>query len=197
MLPDDVYHRHLSPPRIVEIRETVAEAGTEIKESACRPFSYARIAIRSSGDNSFEEAEHSADIGDPVKGVEDVDFGSARIRKAGVDASCRKRAYQAHCSLHLSDKVPFLITGLLLPTEELLAALPFSLKASTANAVAASLMKRPTFEDALRRWFNEDDGHDPSSLLWLLASHGNARFIVGSAAGIPACRRVNAMRPVA
>ena len=92
MLSDEVDDGHLCPASIVQIRETVGETGTEMQESARRLFRHARIAVRSSSHNSFEEAEHAAHFRQPVERSDQMNLRSARVCKTRVNTAGGQRA---------------------------------------------------------------------------------------------------------
>src|SRR5271165_7630012 len=73
----------------------------------------------------------------------------------------------------------------------------FSVRASTAKAVAASLIKRPVSEDMCRRLFTEEAGQKPSVTFWLLISQESPRLSWTLSRGTPASCRARVMRLVA
>ena len=92
MLPDKIDNGHLCPACIVQIRETVGETGTEMQDGARRLFRHARITVRSSSHNSFEEAEHAAHFRQPVERSNQMNLRSARVCKTGVNTAGGQRA---------------------------------------------------------------------------------------------------------
>jgi hypothetical protein len=74
MLPHQIYKRHLRPARIVQIRKAIAQARTEMKQSACRFLRHAGVAVGRSGDDALEEAENATHFADPVERGDDVYF---------------------------------------------------------------------------------------------------------------------------
>ncbi len=49
MLPHQIYKRHLRPVCIVGIRKAIAQALTQMKQSACRFLRHAGVAVGRSG----------------------------------------------------------------------------------------------------------------------------------------------------
>ena len=92
MLAHQIDDGYLSPARIVQIRETIPETGAEMQEGARGFFSHARVAIGGSGGNTFEETKRATYLLDSVKRSDQMNFRSARVCKAGVDASGEQRA---------------------------------------------------------------------------------------------------------
>jgi hypothetical protein len=74
MLANQVDDWHASPARVVQIRETVPESGAKMQQRARWFFHHARIAVRGSGNDAFEEAEHAAHFRRAVQRSDDVDF---------------------------------------------------------------------------------------------------------------------------
>jgi hypothetical protein len=66
--------RDLRAAGIVQVGEAVAEAGTEMEQSACRLLRHSRIAVGSSGDDSFKQAQEATHLGDSVKSGDDMYF---------------------------------------------------------------------------------------------------------------------------
>jgi hypothetical protein len=54
VLTYDIDDWHLGPASIVQVREAVAKAGTEMKQSASRFFSHSSVAVCRPGYNAFE-----------------------------------------------------------------------------------------------------------------------------------------------
>ena len=92
VLTDEINDWHVRPARVVQIGESVPETGTEMKQSACRFLSHAGVAVRGSGHNSFEQAQHASHFSDSIKSSNDMDFRRARVCKAGVYPSGQQRA---------------------------------------------------------------------------------------------------------
>ena len=86
MLADNVDDRHLRPARIVQVRDAVGKTGAEMQQRAGRLFGHACVAVRSSRHHPFEQTEHATHFRHAVKGGDDMHFGSARVREAGVHA---------------------------------------------------------------------------------------------------------------
>ena len=92
MLADDVYDGNLRPARVVQIRDAVSQARSEMQQCARRFFPHARVAVCRSGDDAFEQSEHATHFGCAVERRDDVHFGRAWIRETGVDPSSNQRA---------------------------------------------------------------------------------------------------------
>ena len=87
VLADEVDDWHLGPAGIVQVRQAVGEAGAEMHQGARRLFSHPRIAVSGSGDDAFEEPEHTAYFRYAVQRGDNVNFRSARVCETSVDAS--------------------------------------------------------------------------------------------------------------
>src|SRR5580698_8603027 len=92
MLANHVDDRHLRPTGVVQVRQTVGETGTEMKESASWLFCHARIAVRGTRHHAFEKTKHAAHFRDSVQCCHDVDFRSAGVREASINPSGNQRA---------------------------------------------------------------------------------------------------------
>ena len=101
MLADDVNDRHMRSPRIMQIRQSIAETGTQMQQRACRFFRHTCVAIRRPGDHTFEQSEHTAHFRRPVQRRHNVDLRSSRIAEAGINPSTQQRANQTFRSVHL------------------------------------------------------------------------------------------------
>ena len=55
MLANQIDDGYLSSARIVQIRETIPETGAKMQESAGWFLGHARIAVRCSGNDTFEQ----------------------------------------------------------------------------------------------------------------------------------------------
>jgi hypothetical protein len=87
MLADEIDHRHLSSRGIVQIGETICEAGSEMQKGTSRLFSHASIAIGGSGHDAFEETERATDLWYVIQRGDDMNFRGARICEAGINAT--------------------------------------------------------------------------------------------------------------
>jgi len=58
-----------------------------MQQRACGLLRHACIAVRSPGHHTFKKAEHAAYLRHLVKRGNDMHFGGARVREAGVNAS--------------------------------------------------------------------------------------------------------------
>ena len=74
MLADDVHDRHACSASVMQIRETVGEAGAKMQERACRPFEHTRIAVGCPGADALEETEHAANLRQVVEGSDKVNL---------------------------------------------------------------------------------------------------------------------------
>ena len=100
MLPNQIDDRHFSPAGIMQIGETVAQARAEMQQSARRFLGQPRVPIGGSGDDTLEEAQNAAHLRDLIERGHEVDFRSAWIGEASVDAAGEQRAYQAFSAVH-------------------------------------------------------------------------------------------------
>src|SRR5271165_81001 len=100
MLANNVDDRHVGSTRIVQIGETVGETGAKMKESTCRFPRHSRITVCCCRHDALEETEHTADLRPSVQCCDDMQFRSARVRKAGFNPSGRENANQTFCSVH-------------------------------------------------------------------------------------------------
>jgi hypothetical protein len=79
-----------------------------MQESAGWFFGHARIAVRGSGNDTFEETEHASHFRSAVERTNDVDFRSARVCEAGFNSTGHQGTNQTFCAIHLvvSDNPP-------------------------------------------------------------------------------------------
>src|ERR1700722_8005660 len=101
VLAYEVDDRHVRAACIVQIREAVPDAGTKMQESAGRFFGHAGVTIRGSRSDTFEQAEHTANFRNAVKGSDNVDFRSARVREARFNSTRHQGTNQTFCAIHL------------------------------------------------------------------------------------------------
>src|SRR5438552_2092491 len=107
MLANDIDDRHLRPAGIVQIGESIAKPGTEMKKSACRFVRHARITVCRSSDHSLEETKHAAHLPHSVKCSNDMYLRGARVSEADFNASGDQRANQTFCPVHLYYRIIF------------------------------------------------------------------------------------------
>ena len=74
MLADDVYDGNLCAAGVVQIRDSVRQAGPKMQQRAGRFFSHSRVAVRCSGHDTFEKAQYAAHFGHPVERRDHVHF---------------------------------------------------------------------------------------------------------------------------
>ncbi len=101
VLADEVDDRHLGSTGVVEIGEAIGETGAKMQKSACRFFRHPCIAVRSSGHDTFEEAEHATYFQRSVKRCDEMNFRGAGVGEARLNSSCHQRANQTFCAIHL------------------------------------------------------------------------------------------------
>ena len=110
VVADDVDHRRLRAPRVVQIGEAVGEARPAVQQRGRRLLRHARVAVGRAGRDALEQAEDAAHAGHAVERGDEMHLAGAGIGEAGVDAGREQRADKAFgavqcwfpCSLGLS-----------------------------------------------------------------------------------------------
>jgi hypothetical protein len=92
MLAHKADYGNLRPAGIVQIRQPIAEAGTEMQQGTCRLLSHARIAVRRSSHNPFEEAKHAAHCWRSIERSDQMNLRSSGVGEADFNASGNQRA---------------------------------------------------------------------------------------------------------
>ena len=100
MLAHEVDERDFRTSCIVEIGETIAEARSEMKQSACRFAGHPCVAVCCTRSHTFKKPEHATHLGNSVERGNNVYFGGAGVRKTGIHAPSHQRPYQAFRSIH-------------------------------------------------------------------------------------------------
>ena len=100
VLADDVYDRHLRSVRIVQVRESVCQARTQMHQSACGLFRNARVSVSGATDDAFKEPQDTLHGGGTIESRDNVNLGSAGIRETGMDASVEQSSDQGICTVH-------------------------------------------------------------------------------------------------
>jgi hypothetical protein len=100
VLPHQIDNRNLRPAGVVQIRESIAQARAEVKQSACRFLGHAGVAVGSSGDDTFKEAEDATHFRNLVKRGDNVNLRRAGVGEAGSNAACYQRADQTFSAVH-------------------------------------------------------------------------------------------------
>ncbi len=86
VVADDVDQRRAGTPRVVQIREPVAEPGPEVQERGGRAVGHAPEPVGSTGGHAFEQREHRAHLRHVVERGHEMHLGRAGVGEAGVDA---------------------------------------------------------------------------------------------------------------
>ncbi len=81
-------------PRVVEIRQAVGESRSQMQQRRRRDSGHARVAIRRSGRNPFEQAGHGPHPRNPIERSNEVHLRGARIGEAGIDAGGHEAAHE-------------------------------------------------------------------------------------------------------
>ncbi len=102
VLADEVDDRHLGSAGIVEIGQAIAKAGAEMEEGRRRFPGHPRVTVGRSGDDALEKTQYAPHFRDPVKRGDQMYFGCARVREAGVNATREQRANQIFGPIHRS-----------------------------------------------------------------------------------------------
>ena len=79
VIADDVDQRHLRPPGVVEICESVAQPWPQVQQRGCRPPRHPRVAVGGARRHSLEQGEHGPHLGDRVERGHEVHLRCARI----------------------------------------------------------------------------------------------------------------------
>ena len=81
--------------RVVQVGQTVGQAGSEMQQRRSRLVGDPVIAVGGAGDDALEQAEHAAHAVDLVERGDEMHFRCAGVRKAGIDPIGEQRADQA------------------------------------------------------------------------------------------------------
>ena len=100
MITDDVHHRRIGAPRIVDIGSAVGESGPAMHQRCGRLSRHARITVGASGDHRLCQSEHATHAGNLVERRDKMHFRRTGVGKTGIDAAREKRAYKALRPIH-------------------------------------------------------------------------------------------------
>ena len=87
----DVDDRRAGSSRVVQVGQPVAEPGPEVEQRRRRTACHASVAVRGTGDDALEEAEHAAHGRHVVQRSHEVHLRSPRIGEADVDPGIDQR----------------------------------------------------------------------------------------------------------
>ena len=103
VVADDVHHRGVGAPRVVDVGGAVREPGSAMEQRRGRPSRHARVTVGASGHHRLREAEHATHAGDLVERRDEVHLRRAGVGEAGIDAAREQRANQAFGSIHANE----------------------------------------------------------------------------------------------
>ena len=100
VVADDVDHRRVAAPGVVQIGEPVREPGPEMQQRRGGLVGHAGIAVGGAGHRALGEAEHAAHALDAVERRDEMHLRRAGIGEADVDAGSDERAHQGFGAVH-------------------------------------------------------------------------------------------------
>ena len=100
---------------IVQVGQTVAEAGTEVEEHGGRAALDPRVAVGGTGGDALEQSEHAAHVGNRVERRDEVHLRRPGIHEAGVDAAGDERADERLGPVHDASSMSKILPGLRMP----------------------------------------------------------------------------------
>src|SRR5260221_13523839 len=71
-----------------------------MQQGRCRPIRHAEITVRGTGDHAFEQSQHAAYARDAVQRRDEMQFRSARIGEADIDAASQQGFDETFCAVH-------------------------------------------------------------------------------------------------
>src|SRR5262249_369111 len=87
-------------PRIVQVGESIPQAGAEMQKSRCRPVCHAVVAIGRASRDAFKEAQYAAHTLDPIEGRHEMHLGRSWIREADVHPTSQEGADETLRAIH-------------------------------------------------------------------------------------------------
>ena len=85
LVANHVHDRAARATRVVQVRNAVREAGTEMQQRERRPLGHPRVAVRGSRDYAFEQTQHGAHAGDRIQRGDKVHLRGPGVREAHLD----------------------------------------------------------------------------------------------------------------
>ena len=93
VLAADVYDRHARPVRIVQIGQSIRQAGTKVQQSACWLLRDPGVPVRGAGDNTFEQRQNASHLGGVVERRDNMDLRCARIRETDIHGASEQGSH--------------------------------------------------------------------------------------------------------
>jgi hypothetical protein len=81
MVADNVHHRDLGLAGIVQVGQTIGQAGTQMQQCRGWFFGHPRITVRRSRHHALEQAQHRAHAGDTIQSADEVHLGRPGMAK--------------------------------------------------------------------------------------------------------------------
>ena len=100
VVANDVDDRGLCADRVVQVGQSVCQAGAQVEERCCRCVLHARVTVSGSGDYAFEQAQDAVDFRGVIEGCNEVHFRSTRVCKHRVDTVGEQGLRQAVRTVH-------------------------------------------------------------------------------------------------
>ncbi|MFK4661523.1 hypothetical protein ABIF76_002377 [Bradyrhizobium ottawaense] len=100
MLADDVDDAGIGLLGVVQIGKAVGEAWAEMQQRRGRRALHAEIAVRCTGHDALEQAEHAAHAGHAVESCDKMHLGGAWVGEADIHPTLDHRPHQAFRTVH-------------------------------------------------------------------------------------------------
>jgi len=100
VITNDIHDRRVRAQRIVQVRQTVREAWTQVQERYRRTIEHARVSVGRTGHYALEQTQHTAHVADAVEGGDKVHFRCARVGKTDIDVISRQGSEQTLSAVH-------------------------------------------------------------------------------------------------
>ena len=100
MVANDVDDRACCPARVVEIRQAVGQARTQMQQGARRPARHSAISVGRAGSDVLLQNQHRPHAGDIVERGDEVHFRRAGIGETDINAIGDERTQQTFSTVH-------------------------------------------------------------------------------------------------
>jgi hypothetical protein len=100
LVADDIDDGYAGAPGVMEVRESIREAGSTVEERRRGLPGYPCIAVRRAGRNVFEQRQYTPYAWNAVQRRNEVHLTRSRVGKACIDVIGDERADQAFGAVH-------------------------------------------------------------------------------------------------
>ena len=115
VVADEVDDGYVRASRVVQVRDPVAETGTEVQQGGGGPIRHAGISVGRARDDSLEQSEDRAHLRDGVERGDEVHLRRARVREADVHPRVDERTDQGLGAVHCSSPGSKIVPGFRIP----------------------------------------------------------------------------------